>query len=73
MRIRSVPATALRALLALRRRLLGPGFDPDALEVLLTDTRVDAGVAGAAAAALRIRPAPLDVTIRRGLELEETR
>ncbi len=70
-RIRSVPAAPLRALLALRRRLLGPGFDPDALEVLLTDTRVDAGVAAAAAAALRIRPTPLDATIRRGLELEE--
>jgi NADH dehydrogenase len=71
--IRSVPAGPLRALLALRRRLLGPGFDPDALEVLLTDTRLDAGEAAAAVAGLRIHPTPLDVTMRRGLELEEKR
>lgn len=67
-RVRSVPVGPLRALLALRRRLLGPGFDRDALDVLLTDTWVDVE---AAAGALGIQPRPLEATIRRGLELEE--
>ncbi len=67
-RIHSVPAAPLRLLLALRTRLLGPGFSPDALEVLLTDTCADAA---ATAEALGIHLTPIDGTIRRSLALLE--
>ena len=55
-----IPVAPLRGLLALRQRFLGPGFSPDALEVLTTDTRVDAE---AAATALGIELTPLDTTL----------
>jgi NADH dehydrogenase len=64
-RVRALPATPLRWLLALRARLAGPGFSPDALEVLLSDTRVDPEKT---AAELDVRLTPLDATIRRSLE-----
>jgi NADH dehydrogenase len=65
-RVRSLPSAPLRLLLRLRRALLGPGFDPDALEVLLADTRVDPAPA---ARALGLELTPLPETIRRSLGL----
>ncbi len=63
-RVGSIPSAPLRLVLRARRALLGPGFDADALEVLLTDTRVDPA---AAVAALGIALTPLSETIRRSL------
>ncbi len=60
LRVVPIPVAPLRGLLALRQRFLGPGFSPDALEVLTTDTRVDSE---AAAAALGIELTPLDTTL----------
>lgn len=67
-RLVGLPVAPLRWLLEVRRRLLGPGLDPDALDVLLSDTGADAA---AAAGALAIQLTPLDVTLRRSLELPE--
>lgn len=67
-RIRRIPPAPVRLFLGARARLLGPGFSPDALEVLLTDTIVDAQ---AAAEELRISLTPLDVTLRRSFLLPE--
>ena len=67
-RIRSIPVAPVRWLLAIRTRIRGPGFSPDAIEVILADTRVDAK---AAAKELGISLTPLDVTIRRSLELPD--
>lgn len=63
-RIRAVPGGLLRGLLALRTRLLGPGFSPDALEVLRIDTRVDTAPA---CVALGLELTPLETTLRRSL------
>jgi NADH dehydrogenase len=67
-RIRSIPVAPVRWLLALRTWIRGPGFSPDAIEVILGDTRVDAK---AAAEELGISLTPLDLTIRRSLELPD--
>ena len=67
-RIRSIPVAPVRWLLAIRTRIRGPGFSPDAIEVILADTRVGAT---AAAKELGISLTPLDVTIRRSLELPD--
>jgi NADH dehydrogenase len=40
-RIGSIPRSLLCFLLALRQRIAGPGFSPDALEVVTADTRLD--------------------------------
>ena len=64
-RIRSVPTTPVRWLLAARTRLLGPGLSPDSIEVILADTRVDAK---AAAEELGIAFTPLELTLRRSLQ-----
>ena len=64
--IRSIPIAVVRGLLALRTRLLGPGFSPDALEVIVADTLVDAQ---AAAKELGISLSPLELTLRRSLQL----
>jgi NADH dehydrogenase len=64
-RLRSVPGGVVRALVALRTRLLGPGFSPDVLEVLLTDTVVDLAPARTA---LGFEPTSLATTLRRSLE-----
>jgi NADH dehydrogenase len=69
-RIGSLPSAPLRLLLVLRRALLGPGFDADALEVLLADTRVDPAPA---ARALGLELTPLPETIRRSLGLAAAR
>lgn len=68
LRIRSIPVALVRWLLALRTRVLGPGLSPDAIEVLVADTRVDAE---AAAEELGILLTPLELTLRRSLGLEE--
>jgi NADH dehydrogenase len=41
-RIGSIPKAPLSLMLAIRQRFAGPGFSPDALEVLTADTRLDA-------------------------------
>ncbi len=64
LRIGSLPSAPLRLLLRVRRALFGPGFDADALEVLLADTRVDPAPA---ARALGLELTPLPETIRRSL------
>ena len=58
----------VRWLLAARTRLLGPGLSPDAIEVLVTDTRVDAE---AAAKELGISLTPLEQTLQRSLQPAE--
>ena len=58
----------MRAFLRARRALLGPGFDHDALEVLLTDTFADPAEA---VDALGIRLRPLEATIRSSLDPSE--
>lgn len=65
-RIYSIPLAPLRGLLALRTRLLGPGFSPDTLEVIVADTHIDAQ---AAAKELGISLSPLELTLRRSLQL----
>jgi len=67
-RIRSIPIVPLRWLLALRTRLLGPGLSPDALEVIVADTHVDAMPA---AKELGLSLSPLELTLRRSLEPPE--
>lgn len=63
-RIRSVPWYLVRLALMLRPRLAGPGFSPDALEVVTTDTRIDPAPA---AAALGIALTGVDDMIRQSL------
>ncbi len=67
-RIHHMPAFLLRPVAALRTWVLGPGFSPDVLEVLLTDTTVDAA---GSARELGISLGPLDVTLQRSLLLPE--
>ena len=66
LRIWPVPPAPVRLFLALRTRFGGPGLSPDALEVLLTDTTVDAD---ASAQELGISLTSLEVTLRRCLLL----
>jgi NADH dehydrogenase len=67
-RIWPVPPAPLKLFLSLRARFGGPGLSADALEVLLTDTTVDAE---ASAEELGISLTPLEATIRRSLLLPE--
>jgi len=64
-RIRSVPTRLVRLALMLRQRVAGPGFSPEALEVVTTDTRVDPVPA---AVALRIALTGIDDMIRQSIE-----
>jgi len=66
-RVWPVPTRLVRLGLALRRRLAGPGFSPDALEVITSDTRLDPAPA---AAALGLDLSSLDEMIRHSLEPE---
>ena len=66
-RVWPVPTSLVRLGLALRGRLAGPGFSPDALEVITTDTRLDPAPA---AAALGLGLTSLDEMIRHSLEPE---
>jgi NADH dehydrogenase len=68
LRIRSVPVAPVRLWLKIRTRFFGPGLSPEVLEVLLTDTVVDAQ---AAATEIGIRLTPLDVSLRRSFFLPE--
>jgi uncharacterized protein YbjT (DUF2867 family) len=61
-----VPVAPLRLLLALRTTLLGPGFSPDVIEVMLTDARFEP-VPAAKALGLELRP--LDETLAHSLTL----
>jgi NADH dehydrogenase len=67
-RIRRVPSAPLRLFLSLRTRFGSPGFSPDALEVLLTNTSIDAD---ASAEELGISLTGLEATLRRSLLLPE--
>lgn len=62
-----VPVAPVRAALGLRQRLLGPGFSPEVLDVILDDVRLDPAPA---ARALGIALRSLDETLERTLELE---
>jgi len=62
-----IPLPVLRALLELRTRLLGPGFSPDALDVILDEHVVDPKPA---LEALGIELTPLDATLRSMLTRE---
>ena len=62
-----LPAAVVRLACGLREKLLGPGFSPDVLDVILDDVRLDPRPA---AAALGVALTPLDATLRRTLELE---
>ncbi|HTI55483.1 MAG TPA: NAD(P)H-binding protein [Verrucomicrobiae bacterium] len=66
-RVWPAPTGLVRLALALRQRLAGPGFSPDALEVITTDTRLDPAPA---AAALGLGLTSLDEMIRHSLEPE---
>jgi NADH dehydrogenase len=68
-RIRPVPSAPVRLFLSLRTRFGGPGLSPDALEVLLTNTTIDAD---ASAQELGISLTPLEATLRRSLLLPES-
>lgn len=63
-RIGAVPLTPLRWLLTLKTKLFGPGFSPDALDVILADDTIDPQPA---AQTLGIALTPVDVMIRKGL------
>jgi NADH dehydrogenase len=63
----AVPVAAVRLALGLRERLLGPGFSPEVLDVILDDVRLDPEPA---AKALGIRLHSLDETLERTLQLE---
>jgi len=62
-----LPAAVVRLACGLRERLLGPGFSPDVLDVILDDVRLDPQPA---AKALGVALTPLDATLQRTLELE---
>jgi uncharacterized protein YbjT (DUF2867 family) len=62
-----VPVGLVRVVLGLRARLLGPGFSPEVLDVILDDVRIDPAPA---ARALGITLHPLDDTLARTLALE---
>jgi uncharacterized protein YbjT (DUF2867 family) len=66
-RVWPAPTGLVRLALALRQRLAGPGFSPDALEVITTDTRLDPAPA---AAALGLGLTSLDEMIRHSLAPE---
>ena len=63
-RIVSAPTAAVRLAVRVLRRVTGRGFSPEALEVLTTDTSVDATPA---VRALGIELTPLDRTLRASL------
>jgi uncharacterized protein YbjT (DUF2867 family) len=64
-RIRSIPRRLVWLALATRRRLRGPGFSPDALHVITTDTRMDPAPA---VAELGLVLTGMDDMIRHSLE-----
>jgi len=65
--IRSIPTRLLSFALAIRQLVAGPGFSPDAVEVITADTRLDPQPA---AAALGIRLTGVDEMIKNSLGQE---
>ncbi len=61
-----VPTLLLKAVLALRTRLFGPGFSPEVIDVMLADTRLDPEPA---AKALGLALRPLHETLAHSLAL----
>ena len=68
-RISSIPKGLLSFVLAIRRLVAGPGFSPDAVEVITADTHLDPQPA---AAALGIRLTGIDEMIKNSLGQERT-
>ncbi|HUA21209.1 MAG TPA: NAD(P)H-binding protein [Bryobacteraceae bacterium] len=66
-RISSIPKGLLKLILSIRQSVSGPGFSPDALEVITADTRLDPGPA---ANELGIRLTGLDEMIQNSLSQE---
>jgi NADH dehydrogenase len=69
-RISSVPKGLLSFALAIRQRFSGPGFSPDAVEVITADTHLDPQPA---ASELGIRLTGIDDMIKNSLGIESTR
>lgn len=69
-RISSIPKGLLKLVLSIRQSISGPGFSPDALEVIAADTRLDPGPA---AHELGIQLTGLDEMIQNSLSQEPTR
>lgn len=63
-RVRSIPKAPLRFALAIRRRVSGPGFSRDVVDVITADTRLDSRTA---ATALGIQLTGLDEMIQKSL------
>ncbi len=66
-RVRSIPKSLVWLALAIRQRIAGPGFSPDALEVITTDTAIDPAPA---ARALGIVLTGIDLMIRQSVEAQ---
>jgi uncharacterized protein YbjT (DUF2867 family) len=64
-RVSSIPKGLLSFALAIRQRVAGPGFSPDAVEVITANTRLDSRPA---ASELRIQLTGIDEMIKRSLE-----
>ncbi len=64
-RVSSIPKRLLSLVLAIRLRVAGPGFSPDAVEVITANTRLDAHPA---ATELGIHLTGIDEMIKRSLE-----
>ena len=61
-RVNSIPKGLLSFVLAIRRRVLGPGFSPDVVEVITANTRLDSR---AAASELGIQLTGIDEMIKK--------
>jgi uncharacterized protein YbjT (DUF2867 family) len=64
-RVSSIPKGLLSLVLAIRQRVAGPGFSPDAVEVITANTRLDARPA---ASELGIHLTDIDEMIKKSLE-----
>jgi len=69
-KVRSIPKGLLSFALAIRQRLAGPGFSPEALEVITASTRLDSQPA---AAELGIQLTGIDEMIKKSLEQDRSR
>jgi hypothetical protein len=63
-RVNSIPKGPLSFLLAIRRRVFGPGLSPDVIEVITANTRLDSQPA---ASELGIQLTGIDEMIKRSL------
>jgi len=68
LRVRSLPTALVRLGAAVRTRLAGPGFSPDAIDVITADTDLDSGPA---AKTLGIELTPLDAAIRASVQEDD--